>query len=206
MNEQLVCVDIDTQIDFMRPDGKLYVSGAEEIVPNLVKLMQYARQHDIPVLSSADAHTRDDPEFKIWPPHCVAGTEGQRRIPETQFPDAKVVPSIPGAFHPPPRWSDQPLFERPTSDTADNPNFDAIIESLKPRRAVVFGVATEYCVRADALSILKRGMPVDLVEDAIKAIKKEDGRKAIEEMQAAGARLVKTEDVCQPLSRRDERD
>ena len=198
MQERFVFVDIDTQIDFMRPEGKLYVPGAEQILPNLVKLMNYARQHDIPVLSSADAHTPDDPEFEIWPPHCVVGTEGQRRIPETQFPDAIVVPYIPGAFHPSGKWSGQTIIEKPTYDSADNPNFDTIIESLKPRRAVVFGVATEYCVRADALSILKRGMAVDLVKDAIKAIKEEDGRKAIEEMTTAGARLVKTDEVVKP--------
>jgi nicotinamidase/pyrazinamidase len=61
---------------------------------------------------------------------------------------------------------------------------------------VVFGVATEYCVRADALALRERGFPVDLVVDAIKPITEAGGRKAIEEMQAAGVRLVKTAEVC----------
>ncbi len=196
MQEQVVFFDVDTQVDFMLPHGSLYVPGAEEIIPNLVRLMAFARQHSIPVISSADAHAPDDPEFKIWPPHCVIGTLGQQRIPETQFPDAVVVPSRAGAFMPPTRWAGQTIIEKPTYDTADNPNFDAILRSLGPRRCVVFGVATEYCVRADALALRHRGFPVDLVVDAVKAITEEGGREAIGEMRAVGVRLVKTADVC----------
>jgi len=196
VQEQVAFFDIDTQADFMLPNGRLYVPGAEAIVPNLVRLMAFARQHDIPVISSADAHTPDDPEFEIWPPHCVIGTPGQERIPETQFPDAVVVPSRAGAFTPPARWSGQTIIEKPTYDTAANPNFDAILRSLGPRRCIVFGVATEYCVRADALALRDRGFPVDLVIDAIQAITEEGGRTAIEEMRAIGVRLVKTADVC----------
>lgn len=196
MNEPWLFVDVDTQVDFMLPGGRLYVSGAEQIVPNLAKLMTWAREHDIPVLSSADAHTPDDPEFKIWPPHCVIGTPGQRRIPETQFPEATVVPNRPGAFTPPARGSGQIVVEKPTYDPEANPNIDAILASLGPRRAVVFGVATEYCVRASVLALRRRGLPVLLVEDAIRPITEEGGRKAIEEMVAAGARLAKTAEVC----------
>ena len=196
VDEPLVFFDIDTQVDFMLPNGRLYVPGAEEIIPNLVRLMAFARQQDIPVISSADAHTPDDPEFKIWPPHCVIGTPGQQRIPETQFPDAVVVPSRGGGFTPPARWAGQTIIEKPTYDTAANPNFDAILRSLGPRRCVVFGVATEFCVRADALALCERGFVTDLVVDAIKAITAEGGRKAIEEMRAVGVRSVKTADVC----------
>jgi nicotinamidase/pyrazinamidase len=202
VKEPLLFVDVDTQVDFMLPSGKLYVPGAEQIVPNLVKLMTWAHEHDIPVLSSADAHTPDDPEFKLWPPHCVIGTPGQRRIPETQFPEAIVVPSHPGAFAPPARWSGQIVVEKPTYDTAANPNFDVILASLGPRRTVVFGVATEYCVRADVLALRQRGLPVAVVVDAIRPITEEGGRKALEEMVTAGARLVKTADVCRPAQNR----
>src|SRR5260370_2986065 len=69
-----VFFDIDTQIDFMYPAGALYVPGAEGIVPAIQQLNQYARAHGIPVISTMDAHTEDDPEFKLWPHHCVAET------------------------------------------------------------------------------------------------------------------------------------
>jgi nicotinamidase/pyrazinamidase len=196
MKEDRVFMDIDTQIDFMGPGGKLYVPHAEEIIPHLVQLMAYACERNIPVLSSADAHIPDDPEFKIWPPHCVIGSRGQRRIQETLLPGAVTVPSQSGPFIPPEKWPPQIIIEKDAYDTEANPQFGAILEALGPRRYIVFGVATEYCVRADVLSLRQRNKPVEVVVDAIKPITEEGGRKAIEEMTAAGVRLVKTSEVC----------
>ena len=125
-NEPLVFFDVDTQLDFMRPTGKLPVPEAEQIVPNLARLMNWARENDLPVISTADAHQPDDPEFKIWPPHCVIGTAGQGRIPETLLPSPLVIPSRPGAFKPPPQWVGQFIVEKPTYSPEDNPNFNAV--------------------------------------------------------------------------------
>ncbi|HEY6922057.1 MAG TPA: isochorismatase family protein, partial [Steroidobacteraceae bacterium] len=198
MSETLVFLDVDTQVDFMYPSGALYVPGAETIIPNLKRLMIYAREHGIPVLSSADAHQPDDPSFAQWPPHCVVGTPGQRRIPETQFSEQVVIPNQPGAFTPPREWSGQFVIEIEKTDysVAGNPNFDAIIAALGPCHFVVFGVATEYCVRDSVLALRALSLPVDLVTDAIMPITEEGGRKAVAEMVAAGVRLVKVEDVC----------
>jgi len=197
MKAEMIFVDVDTQVDFMLPTGKLYVTGAEQLIPNLAKLMTWAREHNIPVLSTADAHTPDDPEFAQWPPHCVVGTPGQRRIPETQFPDAVIVPNRPDAFVPGTTWPSQIIIEKPDYFSTTNPNFETILKALGPRRFVVFGVATEYCVQADALALRQRGLTVDLVTDAIKPITEKGGRKAIEAMVAAGVRLVTIADVCQ---------
>jgi len=196
MTAPLAFFDVDTQIDFMDPAGRLYVPHAEDIIPRLVQLMSYARQRNIPVLSSADAHAPDDPEFKIWPPHCVTGTRGQQRIKETSLPGALTIPMRSGPFVSPERWPPQIVIEKDVYETSANPNFDAILKALGPHRYVVFGVATEYCVRADVLALRERSMPVELVVDAIKAIDEEAGRKAIDEMTAAGAELVTTAEVC----------
>lgn len=196
ITEPLVFVDVDTQVDFMRPMGRLYVPGAEKLVPNLQQLMRWAAENEVPVISSADAHTPDDPEFKIWPPHCVVGTPGQRRIPETQFPSAVVIPNRPEAFLPPARWVGQFIVEKATYASEDNPNYEAVVQSLGKRHAVVFGVATEFCVLADALALRRRGFTVEVVADAIKPITEEGGRKALDEMLAAGVCLVTTAEVC----------
>lgn len=188
--------DVDTQVDFMEPTGGLYVKGAEDVKPNLKRLFTYAREHSIPILSSADAHAPDDPEFKIWPPHCVAGTPGQQRIKETSVPGALTISMRSGPFVPPEKWPPQVIIEKDVYDTEANPQFDAILKALGARRYVVFGVATEYCVRGDVLSLRRRNKPVQVVVDAIKPITEEDGRKALEEMVTAGAELVTTAEVC----------
>ncbi len=203
MNQPVVFVDVDTQVDFMLPTGRLYVPGAEQIIPNLKKLMACARERGIPVLSSADAHPPDDPSFAEWPPHCVVGTPGQRRIPETQLASPAIVPNLAAGFTPPSEWPGQTIVEKIDYDVSTNPNFDAILEALRMRfgpspspRFVVFGVATEYCVRAAALALRRRALPVDLVTDAIRAITPEGERAALAEMEAAGVSLVTTEEVC----------
>jgi nicotinamidase/pyrazinamidase len=195
MDEPWVFLDVDTQVDFMLPSGSLSVPGAEGIVPNLKALMDYAWAQGIPVLSSADAHSPDDPSFAQWPAHCVVGTPGQRRIPETQFPHATVIPNRPGAFLPPRAWTGQTIVEKQEYDVSTNVNFEDILASLGRRRWVVFGVATEYCVRSSALALRKRNLPVDLVVDAIRPITEEGGRKALEEMTGAGVRLVDSGEV-----------
>ncbi len=195
MNEPLVFLDVDTQVDFMLPSGSLYVSGAEQIIPNLQKLMDYAREHGLPVISSADAHTPDDPSFATWPPHCIAGTAGQRRIKETQWPDARIVPNRPGAFVAGSGFRGQTIVEKQAYDVTTNVNFDGILDALGSRRFVVFGVATEYCVRGSVLGLLKRGKSVEVVVDAIRAITEEGRKKALEEMLVAGAGVTTTEMV-----------
>ena len=195
---RLVFLDVDTQVDFMSPTGSLYVPHAEEIIPNLAKLMLWARGHRIPIISSADTHAPDDPEFAQWPPHCVVGTPGQRRIAETFFHDAVVVEDRSGAFQASKKWVGQIIVEKPVYAVSANVNFDAILASLGQSRFVVFGVATEYCVLSDVLALRKRNLPVVLVRDAIKPITEEGGRKAIEEMVAEGVQLVTTAAVCSP--------
>lgn len=196
MDEPIVFLDVDTQVDFMLPAGSLYVPGAEEIIPNLRTLFAYAQQERIPVLSSADAHPPDDPSFAQWPPHCVVGTPGQKRIPETQLPGAVVIRNQLGAFSPPDEWVGQFIVEKQEYDVSTNANFNAILKSLGARRFVVFGVATDYCVRWSVLALRKRQVRVDLVTDAIKAIQDDGGLKAIAEMVATGVRLVTTAEVC----------
>ena len=196
--DRMVFVDVDTQVDFMLPGGRLYVPHAEEIIPNLGELMLWARAHKVPIVSTSDAHAPDDPEFGQWPPHCVAGTPGQRHIPETLFPDAVVIENSAGAFHLPRGWVGQIVVEKRVYDFTTNVNIEAILASLNQPRFVVFGVATEYCVRSSVLSLRKRNLPVAVVRDAIKSISEEEGGKALAAMVAAGAQLVTTAEVCRP--------
>lgn len=195
-----VFLDVDTQVDFMTPTGALYVPGAEEIAPHLAALASFARENRIPFLSSADAHPPDDPSFTQWPPHCVVGTPGQLRIAETQWPSPQIIPNRKEAFAPPKDWSGQFIIEKTDYDVSTNPNFEnilsALINSFGPVRFVVFGVASEFCVRAAALALRKRNLSVDVVTDAIKAITEEGGKQAIQEMVRAGVHLVTTADVC----------
>ncbi|MFH1678059.1 MAG: isochorismatase family protein, partial [Candidatus Omnitrophota bacterium] len=78
MQNKVVFLDIDTQYDFMNPRGNLYVSGAERLIPNLRRLFKFAEINKIAIVSTLDTHRKDDPEFKVFPPHCIKDTSGYK--------------------------------------------------------------------------------------------------------------------------------
>ena len=74
--------EVDVQADFMLPGGKLYVPGAEKLLPNIRKLTDAARRGEVFLVSHGCFHTANDPEFKQFPPHCLKGTAGAEFVPE----------------------------------------------------------------------------------------------------------------------------
>ena len=73
---RVVLWGVDVQADFMLPGGKLYVPGAEKLLPNIKKLTNAAREGGVFYVSHGCFHSPDDPEFATFPPHCVKGTPG----------------------------------------------------------------------------------------------------------------------------------
>ena len=188
-----VFFDIDSQLDFLYPAGALYVPGAERIVPAISRLNHYAAQHGIPVVSTTDAHTENDPEFGTWPPHCIAGTTGQHKAEATLLERRLVIPNRPceltldGAA--------QIIVEKQTVDVFAAPNLHRVVEWLKADRYVVYGVVTEICVLFAARGLLKTGKPVTVVTDAIETLKAEDGARALESIRAAGGTLASVSEL-----------
>src|SRR5262249_42131191 len=197
--------EVDAQADFMLPGGALYVASAEKIIPNLDRLVDLARQRRTLLISSADAHHLDDPEFRSWPPHCVKGTPGAELIPEARAARQLVIPNekdflLPrdlGAY-------DQIILEKNTLDVFDNPNPDALLARLTAATAsgpgsgpdfLTFGVVTEFCVRCAAAGLLRRGFRVSLIADAIRSLDEKKGSAILAELQAQGAPLATTQEA-----------
>jgi nicotinamidase/pyrazinamidase len=188
-----VFVDVDTQIDFMYPTGALYVPGAEKILPAVVRLNSLARSRGFPVISTADAHTENDPEFKKWASHCVAGTLGQRKPAATLLEPRRTIPSTPGSVDP--AGAAQIILEKQALDCFTNPNLPALLQRLAADRYVVYGVVTEYCVRSAAMGLLKTGARVELVTDAIRELDTGDARRTLDEFVATGGVLTTAEQL-----------
>jgi nicotinamidase/pyrazinamidase len=205
MTNDTVFWDVDTQIDFMQLGGRLYVPEAETIVPNLQALVNAARNHDVFLVSSVCAHTLEDEEFRQWPPHCLRGTAGQLKIPETVIDGFYAIPNCAGAPIPEDvqRKYAQVILEKQELDIFTNPNTDGLLARIEPRASfVVFGVVTEYCVRLTALGLLKRGRSVAIVTDAIQTLRREDSERTIEEIANMGARFATTREVLTALESR----
>ncbi len=185
--------DVDNQLDFLYPAGSLYVPGAEEIVPALAKLTQYAKANQIQILSTADAHEENDPEFEDWPPHCVLGTVGQQKSAVTL---AVAQPAILSSrtrstVEPNP----QIIVEKQYTDCFTNPNLAPLLMSLRGERYVVYGVVSEICVRHAALGLLNTGARVEMVTDAIRHLDVNAYEAMVSEFEAAGGVLTTCEEV-----------
>src|ERR1700740_1081764 len=169
--------EVDAQADFMLPGGKLYVPGAEKIAGNLNRLVESARQDRAFLVSSADAHSLSDPEFREWPPHCLKGTPGAELIPEARAARCHVIPNQKGFALPRDLAAfQQVLLEKNTLDVFDNPNTEALLAQMStaagtgsgsPLEFLLFGVVTEHCVRYATEGLLRRGHRVSIVTDAI---------------------------------------
>ena len=153
ISRSVIFWDTDTQADFMLPGGKLYVPGAEKLIPNMKRLTDAARQGRVLIVGDADAHTPDDPEFKRFPPHCVRGTPGAEIIPETRAEKILVIPSRADAAVPEDLSEfQQIILEKQTLDVFDNPHAEMVLERIAgftdaDAEFFIFGVVTEYCVR-----------------------------------------------------------
>jgi len=189
--------EVDTQADFMLPGGKLYVAGAEKLIPNIKRLVDVARQGNVLLVSDADRHSNNDPEFQTFPPHCIRGTPGARIIPEGLAQTFYTIPNDEKCKLPKNLLSfQQIILEKQTLDVFDNPHASVVVDRLgKDVEYVVFGVVTEYCVRLAAKGLLERRRKVSIVKDAIETLKAEDGRRALEELKSLGARLITTDEA-----------
>jgi nicotinamidase/pyrazinamidase len=196
--------EVDAQADFMLPGGKLYVPGAEEIIPNIERLVSGAIEAGALLVSSIDSHPEGDVEFERFPPHCLRGTPGARIVPEGLAANFCTIPNDASRAAPNHVLSfPQVILEKQTLDVFDNPHAGALVERL-PADAdyVIFGVVTEYCVKCAAKGLLERHRKVAIVIDAIEALDKESGRNALEELQALGARLISTDEALAGLNAR----
>ena len=200
--KKVAFVDVDTQFDFMDPEGGLHVPGAEEIRPALAELTETAKARGVFVIATTDWHSTDDREFQEFPPHCVRNTAGAEKIEETRIEGAREV-GLEGAFDDEAARevvsSGAAVVRKETLDVFSNPKMEALLRALPGARFVVYGVATEYCVKAAVLGLLERGKEVVVVEDAVRAVSKAAGLSAVEEMRSKGAEFRRAAEVMAGL-------
>ncbi len=188
----LVFVDIDTQRDFLDPAGALYVPGSEAILANLARLTDHARNRGIPVIATACAHDENSAELDVFGQHCMIGTPGQQRM----FASDPTFTLARGQD-----WQGGTLphltVEKDAYDVFERPETAAIFADFAQNDPtfVVFGVATDYCVKAAVVGLLERGYRVAIAVDAIRAIDPAEEARLLTLFAQDGVLLTLTETV-----------
>jgi nicotinamidase/pyrazinamidase len=201
--------DVDTQVDFIEPGGKLYFHGAEEAKPAMARLVGAARAAGVVHLASVDDHELSDPEISTepdfestWPPHCLRGTRGAEKIPETQQLDPLPLPLVPipapilrGLLE----GGREILIPKKHFDPFTNPNTETMLDALDPDEILLFGVATDVCDDAAVRALLRRGRRVTFVEDAARGVDKSRVAACLAAWREAGTGFTTAEEVVARL-------
>jgi nicotinamidase/pyrazinamidase len=185
-NGGVVLWDVDTQVDFMLPTGKLYVPGAEETAPAMRRLVDAAREAGIVHVASADDHELTDPE--------IAETEQANPFPFSLVPyPPGLVPELVSEHR-------EILLLKKNFNVFTNPNTDPLLDALDPAEIVVFGVATDVCDDAAIRGFLLRGRRVRFVEDAARGLDETRVTACTAAWRAAGVEFTTTDDVVASLA------
>jgi nicotinamidase/pyrazinamidase len=196
--------DVDTQVDFVLPAGKLYVPGAEGTLPAMARLVEIARAAGIPHVASADDHELTDPEIsgdpdfsQTYPPHCLRGTRGARKVPETEQVDPVplALTDVPERY----LAGREFLLLKKHFDVFTNPNTERLLASLDPDEVILFGVATDVCDDAAVRGLLQRGRRVRFVEDAARGLDEARVAACTSRWRESGVEFTTSDEVVQSL-------
>ncbi len=187
---QTALLIVDVQNDFADPEGGLYVSGGEQVVPLLNDEIALARDSGAAVVYTQDWHPESTPHFAkdggIWPVHCVGGTWGAELHPALDV----VGPSVKKGTGGEDGYSGFTVRDPVTGETSPT-GLAAMLEEMGVAKLRVGGIATDYCVKDTVLDGREAGFEVTVLTAAIRAVNLEpgDGERALEAMGAAGADL-----------------
>ena len=174
--KEVIFFDIDTQYDFMHKDGKLYVPDAESIIPNLKKLTQSAKKKNIFIVASADKHGHDKIKETVVRGAIAVPNKKLDRIKAKKL---KKVENL--------------IIEKQKHNVFSNPNLRPILNGTK--KAYVYGVATDYCVKAAVLGLRKMGVETYVIKDAIKPVFKKNEKRDFALFRKKGAKFLTTQQL-----------
>ncbi len=205
MTARQVLWDVDTQVDFMLPGGRLYVPGAEQTLDAMSRLVRGAREAGVVHVASADDHELTDPEIaeqpdfeNTYPPHCLRGTRGALKVPETEQADPLplgLTPYPPGLLRRLVEGRREILLLKKSYSVFTNPSADPLLAILDPGELLVFGVATDVCDHAAIVGFLDRGRSVAFVEDAASGLSEERVAACTAEWRSRGVRFTSVDEV-----------
>ncbi|MGA2092554.1 MAG: cysteine hydrolase family protein [Sedimentisphaerales bacterium] len=207
MKKDVVFWDMDTQYDLMRPEGRLYVPGAEGIIENVSKARRFALENGYSIIAVADWHKEGNkeiskkPDFKTsFPAHCMAGTPGSERVGYLGELPIDVVPNEKMSEDKLRELLDRKQFHivvrKEELEMFSNPNMAAIVEFLQPKKAVVFGVALDLCVQQAIEGLSEVGsIKLYLLRDAVKTLGLKGDEAVLEEFRKKGVEIITVADL-----------
>jgi nicotinamidase/pyrazinamidase len=199
---------VDVQGDFTKfKDGSLAVEGTDEAYLKAVEEgTRNLKALGIPIYATQDWHPTNHISFFtnhksqepfdvmrlhgkdqiLWPPHCVQKTPGAEILLDQELFRAVVKKGMD------PEYDSYSGFR---DDGGKKTELDRILKKDRIRMVVVYGIATDYCVRATALDAVAEGYKVLLIKSLCRGVASETSQKALDEMEAKGVVVLEGLDL-----------
>lgn len=181
-----VVLVVDMLRGFLEEGNPLYCGArARSIIPSVSRLLQHEVEQGTPVIFIGDQHLPDDPEFRLFAPHCVAGSKESEVIPElSSFAHTIVAKQHFSAF--------------------TGTNLSTQLENLGASTLVICGVCTDICVLHTATSAREMGYEVEVPADCVASFDTQNHNFALNHMERVlGVQIIapSTAPAAQPLRR-----
>lgn len=178
---------VDMQKDFM-PWGVLPVKDADKLIPTINRYVEKFESRGLPVFFTRDWHPENHISFKgyggVWPPHCVANTDGANFHPHLKIPsDNKFIISK----------GTSPEFDAYSG--FQGTVLDNLLKERGIKRVFVCGVATDFCIKNTAIGAINLGYQVFILLDGIKGVFENSSEEAIKILLEEGAVLVSYDEL-----------
>ena len=169
-----VVLVIDMLKGFLEEGNPLYCGeGARRIIPNIQRLLKEEIAKGSRLFYLSDRHAPDDLEFKMFPPHCIEGTQEAEVIPELRGYQGEIIPKrrFSGFF---------------------GTDLDRRLEETRPEKVIVCGVCTDICILHTVADARNRDYTVEVPIDCVASFNEEGHKFALEHMgRVLGAQLVR---------------
>jgi nicotinamidase/pyrazinamidase len=190
---------VDIQGDFTKlKKGSLAVDGTDETYIKAVEdSTKKLKEAGFPIFATQDWHPKNHASFftnhkgkkafdviklhgkdqVLWPPHCVQNTPGAEILLDKKFFTAVVKKGMDSQFD---------SYSGFQDDGGKKTDMDKLLKKDKINKVVVYGIATDYCVKATAIDAVAAGYKVIMIKNLSRGVAPDTSQKAIEEMKAKG--------------------
>lgn len=190
---------VDVQGDFTKlKNGSLAVEGTDEAYVKAVEdQTKKLKAAGFPIIATQDWHPAKHLSFftnhpgkkafdvvklhgkdqVLWPPHCVQNTPGAEILLDKKLFAATVKKGTDVQFD---------SYSGFQDDGGKKTGMDKLLKGKKVKTLVVYGIATDYCVKATALDAVAAGYKVIFIKNLSRGVAPDTSQKSIEEMKAKG--------------------
>jgi len=195
---ECILLDVETQWDLFRRGGSCYRwPHSPKAATNIRALFQWAGQNRIPVISSVLRVRRGELGPLADVPHCVEGSQGERKLARTvlwertNFGLRNSADLPANVFH---RYH-QVIFEKRHTDLFAHAGAERLITELSSCTFVVCGAGVAKGIAQAAIGLRARGFPVILVRDATLVLREELAEMAFLRMHAKDVTFLRTAEI-----------